>query len=56
MKKTNVAIVFLGLLCSSCAVVRPGEVGIKQTLGTFSKEVKNQGTILYNPLISKVVK
>ena len=43
-------------ILSSCAVVRPGEVGIKQTLGKFSKEVKTQGTIVYNPLISKVIK
>ena len=43
-------------ILSSCAVVRPGEVGIKQTLGKFSKEVKTQGTIVYNPLISRVIK
>lgn len=46
------AVVFL----TSCAVVRPGEVGIKQTLGKFSKEVKTQGTVLYNPLVSRVIK
>ncbi len=44
------------ILCSSCAVIRPGEAGIKQTLGKFSNEVATQGTILYNPLISKVIK
>ncbi|WP_298766363.1 prohibitin family protein [uncultured Polaribacter sp.] len=43
-------------LFSSCAVVRPGEVGIKQTLGKFSKEVKTQGTVVYNPLLSRVIK
>ena len=56
MKKSSIAILSLGLLCTSCAVVRPGEVGIKQTLGKFSSEVKTQGTILYNPLVSKVIK
>jgi regulator of protease activity HflC (stomatin/prohibitin superfamily) len=55
MKKINIAILGVGLLCSSCAVVRPGEVGIKQTLGKLSKEVKTQGTVLYNPLTSKVL-
>lgn len=56
MKNSSIAILSLGLLCTSCAVVRPGEVGIKQTLGKFSSEVKTQGTVLYNPLISKVIK
>ncbi|WP_299013072.1 prohibitin family protein [uncultured Polaribacter sp.] len=50
-------IAILGIfLFSSCAVVRPGEVGIKQTLGKFSQEVKTQGTVVYNPLISRVIK
>ncbi len=56
MKKSSIAILSLGILCTSCAVIRPGEVGIKQTLGKFSSEVKTQGTILYNPLVSRVIK
>jgi regulator of protease activity HflC (stomatin/prohibitin superfamily) len=56
MRNTSIAIIILGLISSSCAVVRPGEVGIKQTLGKFSKEVKTQGTVLYNPFISRVIK
>jgi prohibitin 1 len=56
MKNTSIAIIILGLLSSSCAVVRPGEVGIKQTLGKLSKEVKTQGTVIYNPFISRVIK
>lgn len=43
-------------ICSSCAVVRPGEAGIKQTLGEFSETITTQGTIFYNPLVSKVIK
>jgi prohibitin 1 len=56
MRNTSIAIIILGLFSSSCAVVRPGEVGNKQTLGKLSKEVKTQGTVIYNPLISKVIK
>ncbi|MDO3695654.1 prohibitin family protein [Wenyingzhuangia sp. chi5] len=41
---------------SSCRVIRPGEVGIKQTLGKFSSKVQTQGIVFYNPLVSKVVK
>ncbi|WP_299062438.1 prohibitin family protein [uncultured Polaribacter sp.] len=52
----NFAILILGVVfLSSCAVVRPGEIGIKQTLGKLSKDVKTQGTVLYNPLTSKVL-
>ncbi len=46
----------LALICSSCAVVRPGEAGIKQTLGKFNNTVSTQGTIIYNPFISKIIK
>lgn len=56
MRNLSISILVLGLFCTSCAVVRPGEVGIKQTLGKFSKEVKTQGTVIYNPLISRVIK
>ena len=56
MKKVVLIAISLGLLTSSCAVVRPGEVGIKQTLGKFSDDIKTQGTIVYNPLISRVIK
>ncbi len=44
------------LLLNSCAVIRPGETGVKQTLGKFSDEVITQGTVFYNPFVSKVLK
>ena len=56
MKNLSVLAISGIFLLSSCAVVRPGEVGVKQTLGKFSKEIKSQGTIAYNPLISRVIK
>ncbi|GAA3521852.1 prohibitin family protein [Aquimarina addita] len=43
-------------LCTNCAVIRPGEAGVKLTLGKFSDDVSTQGTVLYNPLVSKVLK
>ncbi|TSE07255.1 MULTISPECIES: prohibitin family protein [Aquimarina] len=48
-------IAILIIFCN-CAVIRPGEAGVKQTLGKFSNKVSTQGTILYNPFISKVIK
>jgi regulator of protease activity HflC (stomatin/prohibitin superfamily) len=43
-------------LMASCAVVRPGEVGIKQNLGNLSDKIHTEGAVFYNPLTSKVVK
>lgn len=56
MKNITIIFLLLVLLCSSCAVIRPGEVGIKQTLGKFDDDVKTEGSVFYNPLISKVIK
>ncbi len=48
-------VIATGSLLSSCAVVRPGEVGVKQKLGKLS-EPKESGIIGYNPLVAKVIK
>lgn len=44
------------LLMSSCTIVRPGEVGIKQKLGKLNDQVVTQGSILFNPITSRVIK
>lgn len=41
---------------SSCAIVRPGEVGVKQKMGKLSDDTKTSGSIWFNPLNSRVVK
>jgi prohibitin 1 len=56
MKSNFIYLIALLLIGSSCAVVRPGEAGIKQTLVKFSKKITTQGTVFYNPFISKVIK
>ena len=43
-------------MLSSCAVIRPGEVGVRQKLGRLSEEITTQGTVFFNPFTSKVVK
>lgn len=45
-------------ILSSCAiaVVNPGEVGVKQTLGKLNNQTKTQGIIVVNPLLTQVVK
>lgn len=56
MKTRILQLAALALICSSCAVVRPGEAGVKQTLGKFSDNISTQGTIFYNPFTSRVIK
>ncbi len=55
MKRTLIFLVSV-LLISSCTVIRPGEIGIKQRLGKLNAEVVTQGSIVYNPILSKVIK
>jgi regulator of protease activity HflC (stomatin/prohibitin superfamily) len=56
MKRKITSILCIGVLFASCAVVRPGEVGIKQRLGKLSDEVVTQGTIVYNPITTTIIK
>jgi regulator of protease activity HflC (stomatin/prohibitin superfamily) len=44
------------MVLTSCAVIRPGEVGVKQKLGKLSKTSHFQGAIWYNPFITKVIR
>ncbi|MEW7290684.1 prohibitin family protein [Aquimarina sp. 2304DJ70-9] len=56
MKTYIFLLVSILIAFSNCAVIRPGEAGVKQTLGKFSDKVSTQGTIMYNPFISKIIK
>jgi regulator of protease activity HflC (stomatin/prohibitin superfamily) len=55
MKRVGILSV-LSMLLMSCAVIRPGEAGMKQKLGKLDKNVYTQGTVFFNPFTSKVVK
>lgn len=56
MKKT--AFIGIGLLfiLSSCAIVRPDQVGVKQTMGKLSAEVKQPGPVAINPFITRLIR
>ncbi|TXD83154.1 prohibitin family protein [Subsaximicrobium wynnwilliamsii] len=56
MKTKFLLLTAILLLFSNCAVIRPGEAGVKQTLGKFSDDVITEGTVIYNPFISKIIK
>lgn len=60
MKKAN--ILKAACLCSAvflfqqCAIIRPGEIGIKQTLGVIRGRPALAGVRMFNPFVSKVIK
>ena len=55
--KTKIFLVLcLSALLTSCAVIRPGDVGIKRTLGKLKGKTKTQGVIFFNPFTSTIVR
>ena len=46
----------ISFLLASCAIIRPGEIGVKRTLGKLDNRVLDQGSYFYNPLVTTVVK
>ena len=43
------------LFISGCAIVRPGEVGVKQRLGKLDTNIHEPGTVIINPFVTRVV-
>jgi prohibitin 1 len=57
--KINVNVLFVILIAvalSSCAIVRPGEVGIKQKLGKIKSDHLTQGAYAFNPFVTTIKK
>jgi regulator of protease activity HflC (stomatin/prohibitin superfamily) len=50
------AVLLTGIAIAGCAVIRPGQVGLKQTLGKLKTNPINPGTKLFNPFVSKILK
>lgn len=55
MRKLNV-VIFLLVTLSSCGIVRPGEVGVKQRFGKIIGDVRDPGAYLHNPFTARIVK
>jgi prohibitin 1 len=56
MGYTKIIIVFIAVIFStSCTVIKPGEVGVKQKLGNLSEDYKTQGAMWFNPLVARVI-
>lgn len=52
--KSFILIAVGSILLSSCAIIRPGQVGVKTRFGQFKGEPKNGGIIWYNPFVARV--
>ena len=56
MKKSILFIGLLSFIITSCSVVRPGQVGVKQRFGKLKGDPKNQGIVLFNPFTTTIIK
>ncbi len=45
-----------GITITSCAVIQPGQIGVKQRFGRLSETTKSQGVMFYNPFVSRVIR
>jgi regulator of protease activity HflC (stomatin/prohibitin superfamily) len=46
----------ISLFFSSCAIIRPGQVGVKQRLGKMGSKTVKSGVVAFNPFTSRVIK
>lgn len=51
-----ITLMLASTVLTSCAVVRPGEVGIKRTFGKLNKNVVESGVLAFNPFTTTVIK
>lgn len=54
IKILSLALLIVGFF-SSCVVIRPGEVGVRQRLGRINDQALNEGPRSYNPFTSTIV-
>jgi prohibitin 1 len=55
-RKAVVAIVLMGAFLASCAVIRPGQIGVKARFGKLTNKMSSGGLIFYNPFTSSVIR
>ena len=54
MKKT-LSYLIISAIISSCGIIEPGEVGVKQQFGKIKGNIQTQGLVILNPLITELV-
>ncbi|MDX2282970.1 MAG: prohibitin family protein [Bacteroidia bacterium] len=55
-RATILTLAGLGLILSSCAVIRPGEVGLRQTLGRLKPDAIQPGVAAYNIFVTEIIR
>ena len=55
MKNSILLAGFAGVFFASCAVVNPGEVGVKRTFGKLKPQIHDQGLVGINPFVSQLI-
>ena len=54
--KVFIPLILVALILSSCAVVRPGQVGVKARFGKLTDKVNEGGLMFYNPFTSRIIR
>ncbi len=54
--KKGIIVLIISVIFQQCAIIRPGEIGIKQTLGRIKGNELKQGVNFYNPFSSKIIR
>lgn len=54
--KKILSFIAAALFLTSCAVIRPGEVGVKQTLGKLNDKPVNEGIRFFNPFTTTFIR
>jgi len=44
------------LSTTGCAIIKPGEVGVKRTLGKLDTKIHEPGTVGYNPFVTSIIR
>ena len=53
--RPKIFMLIAALLLSGCAIIRPGQVGVKQSLGKLDTKIHSPGSVLIAPIITKMV-
>jgi regulator of protease activity HflC (stomatin/prohibitin superfamily) len=54
--KKTLSVIAAALFLTSCAVIRPGEVGVKQTLGKLNDKPVEEGVRFFNPFTTTFIR
>ena len=54
--KKTLSVIAAALFLTSCAVIRPGEVGVKQTLGKLNDQPVEEGVRFFNPFTTTFIR